>query len=299
MKNNISLWIIAFIITAASAVFQRVTGPTYPVKGTATFHGRHLSYKFERSHGGTTDHPVEMQTGDESITGTLEWKRYKSSDEWSSIPMTYSGGMLSANLPNQPHAGKLLYRVHLTSGSETISLPSTEPVVIRFKGDVPAAILITHIGLMFLGMLTSTRAGLEIFKKEPNLRRLTYWSVGLLFIGGLLLGPIVQRYAFGAYWTGWPFGPDVTDDKTAFIVLAWIIAAFALKKSKKPQRWAFAAAVITILVYLIPHSVLGSELDYSSPQQQTISPRQLKANFLRDPVLSTFRTGEEIWIFRL
>ena len=34
-----------------------------------------------------------------------------------------------------------------------------------------------------------------------------------LGLGGMILGPIVQKYAFGAYWTGIPFGHDLTDAK--------------------------------------------------------------------------------------
>jgi hypothetical protein len=215
---------------------------------------------------------VKIETGDESISGRMEWKRYKTSDEWTSVPMTYSSGTLSAELPNQPPAGKLMYRVYLTSSTETITVPAEQPVVIRFKGEVPLVILVSHVSLMFIGMFFSTRAGLEAFRKEPNLKMVTYWSMALLFVGGLVFGPFVQHYAFGAYWSGWPFGPDVTDDKTALIVLSWIIAAIALHKARKPARWALAAAVITICVYLIPHSVLGSELDYSSTPQQQTSP---------------------------
>ena len=182
--------------------------------------------------------------------------------------MAYSNGSLAADLPTQPPAGKLLYRVYLSTGSDTTALPPDEPVVIRYKGDMPTALLVTHISLMFLGMLTSTRAGLEFFNKKPHLKKLTYWSIGLLFVGGIIFGPIVQHFAFGAYWTGWPFGPDVTDDKTAIIVLIWTIAAIALKKSRKPARWTITAAIITLLVYLIPHSVLGSELDYTAATHQ-------------------------------
>ena len=37
----------------------------------------------------------------------------------------------------------------------------------------------------------------------------------------------------------------------------------ALKKSPNPKRWILAAALITLIAFLIPHSLLGSELDYS------------------------------------
>jgi hypothetical protein len=84
-----------------------------------------------------------------------------------------------------------------------------------------------------------------------------------MFVGGLALGPVVQKYAFDAYWTGWPFGQDLTDNKTAAAFLAWLAAWRYAPRSEHPVRWVVGAALITLAVFLIPHSVLGSQLDYS------------------------------------
>ncbi len=268
MRTSILLWIAAFILTAASAIYQRVTGPSYPLSGSVTLGGTTIPYKLDRTHGGTTNHNVVLATGDSTIHGRLVWKRYKTSDPWTTVPMTGSGGTLSAELPNQPPAGKLLYRIELERGSERVTVPRDEPVVIRFKGEVPVAILIIHVTLMFSGMLFSTRALLECFKKEARLKVLSICSLLLLAGGGLILGPIVQQYAFGALWTGWPVGPDLTDNKTALIVLSWIVAVFAVRKARRAKLWVSVAAIITLLVYLIPHSVLGSELDYNAAKSQ-------------------------------
>jgi len=271
MKKSLLFWILSFIITISSAVYQRVTGPTYPVTGKVTIGGKEISYKFDRSHPGESNHVVSIKTDDESISGFLEWKRFKTSDEFIREPMIYRDGMLSAELPHQPPAGKLEYRVTIRSGDETIQIPGNKSVVIRFRGDVPLVILIIHVLTMFIGMLIATRAGLETFTAEPKLKKFIYWTIGLLSLGGLILGPIVQWYSFGAFWTGWPFGKDLTDNKTALIILAWIVAAIALNKAKNPKRWTLAAAIITLVVYLIPHSVLGSELDYSKVDKSTVS----------------------------
>jgi hypothetical protein len=83
-----------------------------------------------------------------------------------------------------------------------------------------------------------------------------------LIFGGLILGPVVQKYAFDAYWTGFPFGHDLTDNKTAVAFIGWLIAFLMYKKSNQPKRWALFASILLLIVYLIPHSVLGSELDY-------------------------------------
>ena len=84
-----------------------------------------------------------------------------------------------------------------------------------------------------------------------------------LAAGGMILGPIVQKYAFGELWTGIPFGWDLTDNKTLIAVAAWILAVIMNRKREKPG-YTIAAAVILLLVYSIPHSLFGSELDYVS-----------------------------------
>jgi hypothetical protein len=177
--------------------------------------------------------------------------------------MNFENGLLSAEIPLQPPAGKLRYRVYLQDSIRTVALPADGSIIIRFKGAVPIAVLIFHIIVIFGAMLFSTRTGIEIFAKEPHYTGFTYWTVALLLVGGIVLGPVVQKYAFDAYWTGWPFGTDLTDNKMAVAILSWIAAAVALKKSPNPKRWILTAALITLIIFLIPHSLLGSELDYS------------------------------------
>ena len=144
-----------------------------------------------------------------------------------------------------------------------------EPVVIRFKGAVPAFVLWPHILFMFMAMLYSTRTGIEALRKGDKTKNYTLITLSLLTTGGMFLGPVVQKYAFGAFWTGWPFGHDLTDNKTLVAFLAWIVAYLLLRKSNTYRAWAIAAAVILLLVYLIPHSMFGSELDYNTGDIKT------------------------------
>jgi hypothetical protein len=82
---------------------------------------------------------------------------------------------------------------------------------------VPAAILIGHIALMFLAMQVGVRAALAAVLGTGEHRALTVITLAGLTAGGLVLGPITQAYAFGALWTGVPFGWDLTDNKTLVI----------------------------------------------------------------------------------
>lgn len=260
-RQSILLWVVAFLVTVLAAVYQRVTGPTYPLRGTVVLAGREVSFKLNRSEEQQSA-LVKIATGDSSIRGWIEWKRYKTDNPWTRSAMTYRDRFLVGELPMQPPAGKLLYRVTLEANGETVPIPTGGPAMIRFKGTVPPLVLWPHVLVMILAMLFSTRAGLEFFNSSPKLKTLTFLTVILVFVGGLVFGPIVQKYAFDSYWTGWPFGGDLTDNKTALALLGWVCALVALYRSKRPQAWALGAAIFLLLVYLIPHSLLGSELDY-------------------------------------
>jgi hypothetical protein len=84
-----------------------------------------------------------------------------------------------------------------------------------------------------------------------------------LFFGGLVFGPIVQKFAFGDFWTGVPFGIDLTDNKTLIAFIGWLLALFAVWKYKSPRIAVIAASALMLIIFIIPHSTLGSELDYS------------------------------------
>jgi hypothetical protein len=45
--------------------------------------------------------------------------------------------------------------------------------------------------------------------------------------------------------------------------VGWLIALFLMRKGRPGRAGVVAAAVLLMVVYSIPHSVLGSELDYS------------------------------------
>ncbi len=261
-NKNILLWVIAVILTVGLVIYQRSTGPTYPVRGEITIDGEVIKYKLIRTFGGDKDALVEISLENSNITGSITQKRFKSYDEWSISKMTRKEGKLVGVIPNQPPAGKVEYIITLFSNGNAYIL-TEDPVVIRFKGAVPMAVLTPHIFFMFFSMLFALRTGLELFFRRIDTKYYTGVVLVTLFFGGLILGPIVQKFAFGAYWTGWPFGHDLTDNKTLFVFIFWVIAWFVLRKKPQNRLWPLLAVAAMILVYSIPHSVLGSEIDHT------------------------------------
>ena len=122
---------------------------------------------------------------------------------------------------------------------------------------------------MFTAMLFSMRTGFEAWIRGRNTYKYGIVTIITLFFGGLILGPVIQNLAFGDLWTGWPFGGDLTDNKTLVAFIFWAIAIWKLYKNPAHRTWVFMAAIVTLAVYMIPHSVLGSEFDYSSGQVTT------------------------------
>jgi hypothetical protein len=261
-----ALWIAAFAVTVMLAVFQRMTGPSHPARGSATLpNGESISYKLPRSNEGRETLRIAVPEPSAVTGAILEWRRFPTDEPFRSQAMTVDAvGQLETRIPPQPAAGKVEYRILIEVAGETISVPATETVVARYRGDVPAQVLIPHILIMFLSMLLSTRALFEVLRPgAPRARALVLVSMALLVVGGLILGPIVQRFAFGAYWTGWPLGHDLTDNKTLIAFFAWLPATVLAWRQAQTRIAVALGWVVMMGIFLIPHSARGSQLDWS------------------------------------
>jgi hypothetical protein len=259
-------WALAIAITLGTLVWQRTSGPTYPARGSVHLGGQTIMMRLERSNSTASDQPVRVAVADSAVSGEVVWRRYPTADPWQVQELKREGDALVATLPRQPAAGKLEYQVRLRRGGEQVVFPE-RPAVTRFRGDPPAAVLAPHILAMFLGMLFATRAGIEALSPKRDPRRLAWATLGLFLVGGFILGPLVQHYAFGQWWTGVPFGWDLTDNKTLLAALAWVFALWCLRGGRPARGAVVAAALVTLAVFAIPHSAWGSQIDW-----QKVSP---------------------------
>lgn len=277
MKKTL-LWILAVVITIGAAIYQRTTGPTYPRTEKLTIGDSTYNVELIRTCG-ERNARVKLPIKDTAVHAVLFYKKLGVAEEFTPVDFKLTdirypsfmkkfmgkkdGIMLAASMPKQPAAGKLEYYIELTKNGQSFNLAKDEHVLIRFKGDVPMGVLVPHIILMFAAMLFSSIAGLFAAFKEERYRRYTIWTFVILFIGGFIFGPWVQWYAFGDWWTGIPFGFDLTDNKTLFAFIFWIAALFGIKGKGRP--WLIIlAAIMTIVIFSIPHSLFGSTLDYTT-----------------------------------
>lgn len=266
MSRGAWLWLVAAAVTVAAAAWQRRTGPSHPYRAAVALGAGTVRVVLPRSHVTTSGARVAVPAPGAGAAGTLFWRRYPTAEPFTATPLAPEGAELAAALPPEPPAGKVEYYLQLRSGggaAARVPAREGETVVLRFQGPVPVGVLAPHITVMFLAILVGVRAGMGALLGTAAPGALTLVTAGLLSLGGLVLGPITQYYAFGAYWTGVPFGWDLTDNKTLLMWIGWALAALAvLRRWAGARRLVVFAAALMLAVYVVPHSLSGSQLDY-------------------------------------
>ena len=281
LSITILLWILAIVITGFYVVYEN--DPYDPLNGTITLPGDlEVEYEFARSRVLGRDLNIAVDVP-EDVAGYVEYRRVASDDEWDRMQMIrkmvrtggHRGGetveFLASSLPSlQKMAGKYEYLVYLERNGKVSRIDDGRgnPIVSRYRGDVPAWVLIPHIIFIMFSMLFAIRAGMEALRKNGRPVWMMWVTIVTLLLGGFIFGPLMQKYAFGVLWSGVPFGWDITDNKVVIELILWIVAAFFNTGSNKGGAWSkrtiAIAGIVTFLIYMIPHSLLGSAYDYTT-----------------------------------
>jgi hypothetical protein len=283
-----------------AVVYQRRTGPTYPARGELTIAGTAYPYELIRSEETVRNAVVKLPDPEGQLEGVLRWRRYPTDEPWTDVPLSRDpasvrqtrpddewkrfrkqlDGHSFAALPRMPAAGKVEYHLVVQTPEGEVRIPGVgeADIVLRYKDPVPAGVLAPHVICMFLAVVVGLRAGLGALAQPRTMRRYAWVTMLLLTAGGMALGPIVQKHAFGAYWTGFPWGYDLTDNKMLIMWLAWlagcIVAGRRAGRREGLRRLVLVlATLVMVAVYLIPHSMRGSELDYSQ-LEQGVDPKE-------------------------
>jgi hypothetical protein len=188
-------------------------------------------------------------------------------------------------LPPLENGQRWFYFIQAAAGKgHTVKIPPNAPDKplpwVTYEGRVSPYILSVHIALvvgsifflihaLYFALLILSRARESDW---PTLMK-CYRSVLLgwlsFFIGAVPLGIYVSNVTFGPgnQWGAFPFGKDITDNKTQLEIIIWLIVLLTridlLKGKPGPARvtaraftWLVVAGTIaTAAVYMIPHSL--------------------------------------------
>ncbi len=276
--TSVLLWVLSAIITIGCFMYQDKTGPTYPLEGEFDTVSGTVNFQFLRSEIIGTDLKIMLlDPVPEGVSGYVQYKRYKSHDEWAEMPMeagefefsrrgsTEVVNGVGAELPFlEERAGKYEFLVYIDDGvGEPVSVTGEKPIYARYKAAVPMTVLFFHILTIFLSMMIAIRTTLAALIEE-KFKGLIKATIISLIVGAFILGPLVQWYAFGVLWSGIPFGYDWTDNKVVVEMVFWLWAAYANRGELENRKSVLLAGFVVLLVYFIPHSIFGSEYDYRS-----------------------------------
>ena len=109
MKKTL-FWLLAVVITLVLSIYQRMTGPTYPKKVTIELNGAQYKVKLPRS-GVLQDEIVALKGIPQHTDAQLHYRRYPTSDDYTTVDFKWTDSEWQAALPVQPVAGKLQYYI--------------------------------------------------------------------------------------------------------------------------------------------------------------------------------------------
>jgi hypothetical protein len=182
-----------------------------------------------------------------------------------------------ARLPSLTKGTKIYYGfVVLLDDGTTVMLPGERDdfPVLKYKGKASPIVLGLHIIFMFGAfyfMIQSLWSAIALINTGEGKRETVSnarWVFFLTLIGGWPLGFILNYQAFGVIWEGYPFGYDITDNKTQVIFIFWLVSlllvrgSFLANNEEKdllgPRGFAIAVLisfVVSLFLYIVPHSL--------------------------------------------
>lgn len=185
-------------------------------------------------------------------------------------------GFWSALLPALERGARIEYGFRLLGTDESLDVrpDTTRFFTLKYKGEVSATVLVLHILFIFAAfffMVESMIGSASILARgEPRefTVAMTRWVVVFTFIGGWPLGIALNWQRFGVLWEGFPFGYDITDNKTQLMFLFWVVVMLVSWRSFFGRRtgrdlvsdrfyaWVvMASALASLLIILLPHSL--------------------------------------------
>lgn len=136
---------------------------------------------------------------------------------------------------------------------------------VRFEGRASFILLLLHIVLMIAAFFLLIHAlyyamyYLQTGEKASPLVLTVNWGITAFFITGFPIGWVIEKQVLGNYWEGIPFGWDITDSKTLIILILWLVFIILQRTGKITiktfARWVIVNTIITVLLFLIPHSL--------------------------------------------
>jgi len=237
-----------------------------------------LTHKIDKDDWERQDHFIPLKIETETGPGVKQvMLHYFSRGQRISVPMSridqsdYYAGLIPGD--EKGIRNYYYFEVLRESGEALVFPERAKPVFeseyhyfkIRNEGRVNKSLLWGHILLMVLALFLFLHAlyyAIDFLKTGEDFTKIwftTIWGTLTFFISGFPIGWVIEKQVLGNYWEGIPFGWDITDSKTLFIFIYWLIILLLHRFGRLRER-GFARAVIigavfALIMFLLPHSL--------------------------------------------
>ncbi len=210
--------------------------------------------------------------GQDLSTPRYRWRAIKM------MPVDSTTDLYYTEVSTGPRGGRTWFYFEVRDGvggrRATLPRKGDEPFTLKYIGAVPPWVIGPHIFLMFATVFCVALAaiyGCRLMRSGGDVHPMAFQlflAALFAFLGGYPFGWGMNYYAFDVVWEGVPFGTDATDNKTQLLFVYYLFMVLAtwrsLNKGKRgrdiysPQtlgRFGVGAFVLTLAIYLIPHSI--------------------------------------------
>ena len=131
MKQNLILWIAAFLITFLAGYISNATSKYYPVSGTIGIDAKKVSYVLDRVYHANNNYKVIVRSDVPNLTGTIQWRQNKIHG-WNEISMKTDGpDLLVGEMPALSPLETIEYRIKVIHNGKEYLLPGEKPVTLK------------------------------------------------------------------------------------------------------------------------------------------------------------------------
>jgi hypothetical protein len=257
-------FLLMVVMMTASGVKTASDGPLrieYEPNTDASEHQPHLITPKIESRTGVRSVEVHYTAGRtftskplSRIPGTAWWA--------TTLPGNERGIRTYYFLTAEDEAGR---RVVLPENATDVWTNEYDYFKLRAEGKASRWALIVHVYLMLVAIILFIHGlyyAISVLYGTDRVHAMVwtvYAAVGAFFITGFPIGWMIEKQVLGNYWEGIPFGSDITDSKTLFIFVFWLIPVILRLARRASDRgfakWVVAGSLFTIVMFLLPHSL--------------------------------------------
>lgn len=267
--------IAGLVLTLVLLVGTRELSKRDPVDAVAEGFGMKLGHRTLTEHSGTGQPRIRVRLDPMQNVGMIACYRFRGSDkvEYTSL-FSFEENWFEGHLPNFGKGTRLEYWIRaVNTKGEMLRVPSS-PATLKYKGKVSESVLVAHIAFMFAAfffMVMSLFGAIRILRGQEGKRSTVAaarWVLVMSLIGGWPLGFILNRQAFGTLWEGYPFGYDITDNKTQVMFVLWLASLLLVRGSflgrgeekdrlgARPFAYVIIASfLVSLVLFILPHSI--------------------------------------------